>query len=104
MSRLPELKLFEEEIIQLVKSSCIAKSALLKANGLSIKGPDLRILIDNPDNYRSELEISIWKDTSFIDVFEFFVCSNGKENVKLNEVDTYIKFEIDKILQTLQVQ
>ena len=101
MSRLSEIKLFEEKTIQLVRNICIANCALLKANGLSIKGPDLRVLIDNLDNYRSELEISIWKDTLFVDVIEFFVYFNGQKNVKLNEVETNVKSEIDKIFQSI---
>jgi len=100
MNKLSELKLFEEQVIQSVTNICIANNALLNAYGLTVKGPDFRVLENEIDNYRSELEITFWSENEFIDVIEFFICYNGRENVKINEVEIYIQTEIDKILQS----
>lgn len=100
MNKLSKLNLFEEQIIQTVTNKCIANNVLLKAKGLKVKGPDFRVLEDEISNYKSELEISFWKGNEFIDVIEFFICYNGQENVKINEVENYIQSEIDKILQS----
>lgn len=100
MNKFSELKLFEEQVIQSVTNTCITNNALLKANGLTVKGPDFRVLEDEINNYRSELEITFWRENIFIDVIEFFICYNGRENVKINEVEIYIQSEIDKILQS----
>lgn len=100
MNRLSELKLFEEQVIQSVTNKCIANNVLLKTKGLTVKGPDFRVLEDEIVNYKSELEISFWKENEFIDVIEFFICYNGRENVKINEVEIYLQSEIDKILKS----
>lgn len=91
---------FEALVIEMVKDILRKKQKDFAQLGLQPKLAEIKKYYDEKNRYISEVEINFWSGTEFIDVLEFFIYFQGKQNATLSEIELWLNKSIDNIINS----
>lgn len=89
---------FEASVIKIVEDILRKKQKDFAQLGLQPKLAEIKRYYDEKNRYISEVEINFWSGTKFIDVLEFFIFFQGKQNATVSEIELWLDKSINNII------
>jgi hypothetical protein len=90
---------FETSVIEIIKDILGKKEKDFMRLGIQTKLGEIRKYHDINNKYTSEIEINFWSGNKFIDVLEFFIYFQGKQNATLSEIELWLDKSINNIIK-----
>ena len=90
---------FEALVIEIVEDILRKKQKDFTQLGIQPKLAEIKKYYDEKNRYISEIEINFWSGNKFIDVLEFFIYFQGKQNATLSEIELWLDKSINNIIK-----
>jgi hypothetical protein len=87
----------ELEIISRLTEELDRFGPSLSASGLCVRAPEIEISREHPDEYTSEIRLTILKDGQIDDVLEFHIFRDGVAVVTGDEATQWYRSELAKL-------
>jgi hypothetical protein len=74
-------------------------SPLLGSSGLTFRGPQIEVEVENPERYTSEIRVTFLRFGNIEDVLEFHIYRDGKPPVTAEEAMKWFEEQLAEIEQ-----